>query len=316
MMLLYGNGGVGKTTFASTAPNVLMADCEGGSKYLGMRGIKMDVAVITKWSDMKDFLDAARLDKYDTIVIDPLNELMEKLMTYLKDLKDAKLVQKDGSPTMAGWGWLKNNLRNYLKVLRDIGKHLILITHVTEEKDEDKVIKRPMLMTKLSQEVVNMVDIVAYMTMIQDDAGVSKRVLYVHPESDKYVAKDRTGSLEKYNKPDFNHIYSLVSANFEKTVKASAIQQENENPLMSINPEPIKKVEQKKVEKPSIAKKAMLDAAQAVSHFTDDEFQEVVDAIEINEDQDTRVGMATEQVEKNTRLTDEQRSTLVAMFIL
>ena len=38
LMCVYGEGGVGKTTFCSTAPNPIMADCENGAKYFGLRG--------------------------------------------------------------------------------------------------------------------------------------------------------------------------------------------------------------------------------------------------------------------------------------
>ena len=299
-ILVYGNGGVGKTTFASTAPNVLMADCEGGAKYLGMRGISMDVAHITKWADMKDFLTAAKTDKYETIVIDPLNELMEKLMNYLKELNDAKLIQKDGSPTMAGWGWLKTNLRNYLKVLRDIGKHLILITHVAEDKDEDKLLKRPMLMTKLAQEVVNMVDIVAYMTMIQADDGNSKRVLYVHPESDKYVAKDRTGALDKYNRPDFNHLYELVIKNFDAKLRPADSQATNDKVVKKTTDQPTSKVKaNKKKDDPP----------------TTNDFDALLRQIASSDEKDV-INVASEIIEKIEWLSDDQRSTIVSKFIL
>ena len=75
VMLLYGEGGVGKTTFGSTAPKPILADCEGGAKYFGLRGISMDVAQIEKWSDMKDF---KVIKDYETIIIDPIGELMDK----------------------------------------------------------------------------------------------------------------------------------------------------------------------------------------------------------------------------------------------
>ena len=212
-MLVYGNGGVGKTTFSSTSPKPLMADCEGGTKYFGQRGISIPVALISSWSDMKDFLEEAKKPEYETIIIDPLNELMEKLMIFMKTNGGAKNVQADGNPTMAGWGWLKTNLRNYLKVLRDLDKHLLLITHVDESKDDESLIKRPMLMTKLSQEVVNMVDIVAYMTVVKGDDGKVKRILMVEPESDKYVAKDRSGLLGEIIEPDFQKIVDAIVEN-------------------------------------------------------------------------------------------------------
>jgi phage nucleotide-binding protein len=205
VMMIYGEGGVGKTTFTSTAPTPILADCENGAKYLGLRGIKMDVAQIEKWSDMKDFLELAQSGKYETVIIDPIGELMDKLKRFMIAMGDSKLVQKDGSPTMAGWGWLKKTMRDYIKVLRDTGLHVIIVAHLSEEKDEDRIVKRPKIETKLSDELVSMVDIVAYMTVIQSE-GEAKRILIVDPGNDKYTAKDRTGQLGRIIEPDFSKI--------------------------------------------------------------------------------------------------------------
>ena len=209
VMLVYGEGGVGKTTFASTADKPIMADCENGAKYFGLRGIKMDIAIIQKWADMREFLELARKDEYDTIVIDPLGELMDKLKRFMVATGDSKLAQKDGNPTMAGWGWLKKTMKDYLKILRDTGKHVILVAHIDELKDEDRIIKRPKIETKLVDDIVNMVDIVAYMTVVKDD-GEDKRVLFIDPSSDKYTAKDRTGRLGRIVEPDFKKIINAV----------------------------------------------------------------------------------------------------------
>lgn len=211
LMVVYGEGGVGKTTFAATAPRPLIADCENGSKYFGLRGIESDVALIEKWDDMQEFLEIALTDKYDTIVIDPIGELMEKLVRYMVLKADSKLVQKDGNPTMAGWGWLKQTMRNFLKVMRDSGKHVIVVAHVQEKDDEGRIVKRPMVATKLSEELVNLVDVVGYMTTVNDtETGDTKRVIIVDPSSDKYVAKDRTGKLGRYIEPDFTKIVDGV----------------------------------------------------------------------------------------------------------
>lgn len=209
VMMVYGEGGVGKTTFASTSPNPILADCENGAKYFGLRGIKLDVAQIEKWADMKEFLDIVRAGKHETIVIDPIGELMDKLKRYMVALGDSKLVQKDGSPTMAGWGWLKKTMRDYIKILRDTGKHVLIIAHIDEQKDEDRIVKRPKVETKLSDELVNMVDVVGYMTVVRHE-GEDRRVIIVDPGSDKYTAKDRTGQLGKIIEPDFSKIIKAV----------------------------------------------------------------------------------------------------------
>lgn len=211
LMVVYGEGGVGKTTFAATAPRPIIADCENGSKYFGLRGISSDVGLIEKWEDMQEFMEIALTDNYDTIILDPIGELMEKLIKYMIEKADSKLVQRDGNPTMAGWGWLKQTMRSLLKVMRDSGKNIIIIAHVQEKDDEGRIVKRPMVATRLSSELVNLVDVVGYMTTVSDGDGTdTKRVILVDPASDKFVAKDRTGRLGKYIEPNFSKIVDGV----------------------------------------------------------------------------------------------------------
>lgn len=205
VMMVYGEGGIGKTTFAASAPKPLLADCEGGTKYLGLRGVNIPVALIENWGDMGEVLRLAKGDEYETIIIDPIGELMEKLKRYMVAKGDSKLVQKDGSPSMAGWGWLKKTMKDYLKVLRDLGKHVIIIAHVVEKDDEGRIVKRPSIETKIDRDIVNLVDVVGYMTSIEQD-GEDIRIIRVDANSDKFVAKDRTGQLGKVIPPKFPEI--------------------------------------------------------------------------------------------------------------
>jgi len=206
--MVYGNGGVGKTSFAATAPKPLLLDCENGSKYFGMRGIKVDVVQIQTWKDFEDLelIETIKGSNYETIIVDPIGEAMDKLISGLADFGNSKLVQPDGSPTMAGWGYVKKKMRNFVKFLRDSGKNIILIAHIDEKMDdEQRIVKRPLIATKISEELINMVDVVGYMTTINRD-GEDVRVIVVDPGNDKQTAKDRTGQLGKYIEPDFSKI--------------------------------------------------------------------------------------------------------------
>lgn len=214
VMLVYGQGGVGKTTFASTAPKPILADCENGAKYLGLRGIKLDVALIEKWDDMHEFYKFVKEGKFETVVVDPIGELMEKLMISIKATNNKKFVQADGTLTMAGWGEAKDRMRKFIKTFRDMGKHAIFIAHVQEDKDQDSLIKRPKVATKISDELVSMVDIVAFMTFVKDptdpDSGF-QRAFLLDQDTDKYIAKDRTGQFGKYIiNPDFKKMAEKV----------------------------------------------------------------------------------------------------------
>ena len=219
--MIYGNGGIGKTTFASTAPKPLLLDCENGAKYFGLRGIEIDVIQIQTWKDFEDreLIETVKTGDYETIIVDPIGEAMDKLINGLADFGNSKLVQPDGSPTMAGWGYVKKKMRNFVKFLRDSGKNVILIAHIDEKMDdEQRIVKRPMIATKISEELINMVDVVGYMTSINRD-GEDVRVIVVDPGNDKQTAKDRTGQLGKYIEPDFAKIVKACQGS--KTYKWS-----------------------------------------------------------------------------------------------
>lgn len=212
-MLVYGHGGVGKTTFATTAPKPIIADCEGGTTYMGKRGISVDVVRINTWEDIEEFYKLVKKSDYETIIIDPINEALEKLTDYLKK-KNPRLTNQNEALTLQGWGLVKEKMRNFLKTLRDMEKHLIIIAHVDEKQDEASAIKkRPRLQANLTQELINQMDIVAYMQVIKSTDGTVKRILRVQPESDYFEAKDRTNTLGDIVEPDFTNIVKAVVEN-------------------------------------------------------------------------------------------------------
>lgn len=259
-MLVYGQGGVGKTTFSSTSPKPIIADCENGSKYFGLRGIKVDVAQINSWEDIQEFYKIAKDSEYETIVVDPIGELMEKLKVYIVNSKEKKWVQYDGSLTMSGWGEMKERMRLFIKAIRDLNKHLIIVAHIEEKEDEGKIVKRPKIMTKMSEELIALVDVVGFMetVRIQGEGGdmTDKRIIRVQP-SDKYESKDRTGQLGAIIEPDFqkiinacqgNEVYSWSSAKAKK----QAVKETKEEP---------KEVKDEKVEKTKAGAKDKLKEA-------------------------------------------------------
>lgn len=195
VMILYGRGGVGKTTFAATAPKPLLIDFENGSKYLGERGLNCDVIRMSEWLSAKDKVQLkGLLPNYETIILDPIGEAMEKLISS-PALDGKKFRQNDGSLSMAGWGEAKKQMKGLVKWLRDSGKNVILVAHVAEGKDEEKTTYRIQIATKLSDELPTMVDIISYMGVRKDSEGKKQVVLYTPAQGGNYDSKDRTGRL-------------------------------------------------------------------------------------------------------------------------
>lgn len=254
VMLVYGQGGVGKTTFCATAPNPIIADCENGAKYFGLRGIKVDVAEISGWPDINEFYKYVSKSDHETIVVDPIGELMEKLKIHLVSSNNKKFVQSDGSLTMNGWGEMKDRMRQFIKSARDLNKHLIIVAHVEEKDDEGKLIKRPKIMTKMSEELVAMVDVVGFMEVVKTvDANgdaVEKRIIRVQP-SDKYESKDRTGQLGGIIEPDFTKIINACQGT--ETYHWSSAKAKSTATEIAPAPAPATNAEVKTVAKPVTA---------------------------------------------------------------
>lgn len=194
VMIVYGKGGTGKTTFAASAPRPLILDFENGTKYLGSRGISADVVRLDHWLDNGDKKDLLNLLKdHDTIIIDPLGEAMDKLIDS-PEIKGPKFRTGDGGLTMAGWGEVKKQMRNFIKFLRDTKKNVIIVSHVAEVQTEAGLEHRIQVATKLSDEIPNMVDVISYLG-VKKDGETYKRVLYTPTQGGQFDSKDRTSTI-------------------------------------------------------------------------------------------------------------------------
>lgn len=194
-MLVYGQPGVGKTTLAVSGKNAIIADAEGGTNMLGSRGIEVDIAQIHTWEDIEELYAMLSKDKkYDTVVVDPLGELLDKLIAYLKK---SGFSTASGGLSLPGWGAAKDKFRGMLRAFRDLGVDLVCVAHTTEKTDDDLVITRPKLMARLEEDVCAMMDVVGYMqTLQQEDGTIVHRTNFTPTQ--KFYAKDRSGKLPDY----------------------------------------------------------------------------------------------------------------------
>ncbi len=194
VMVIYGKGGTGKTTFAASAPKPLILDFENGTKFLGDRGIKADVIRFSEWITKAEKLQlAGMIDNYDSIILDPLGEAMDKLIES-KEIVGKLYRNGNGGLTMAGWGEVKKQMKSFLKYLRDTGKNIIIVSHVNEFQSDDGLNHRIQVATKLSDEIPNMVDVISYMGVKTEDETV-KRILYTPTQGGSFDSKDRTGKI-------------------------------------------------------------------------------------------------------------------------
>lgn len=203
--LVYGNPGVGKTTFAtSTKLKTLLLDIENGSRFIGNPDV--DVVRLEKWSELDELPKLVTDNGYQLVVIDSIGELLDLCLDHLK--KQGYTNAKGTSLSLEGWGVAKDVFKRFCRQMRDMNVNVTLIGHTSETDDEGRILVRPKLQAKLHEEVCKMMDIVAHLEVCKDKALKTVHRFRFEP-SEKYYAKDNTGTL-----PDFVDSYPPGDANF------------------------------------------------------------------------------------------------------
>ncbi len=187
---IYGDPGIWKTSLAFTAKNPILFDFDKGAYRASNR---KDTVQIGSWQEVATFT-AQDLASYDTIIIDTAGRALDMITDNLKG--DSRNTRRDGQLSMQGYGKLGGIFTDWLKMLRGMGKDIVLLAHASEDKDGDNVIKRPDMVGGSKKEAYKIADMMAYMTTQQSQNGDIK-VLNFMPSS-TYLAKDsgRIGNVQ------------------------------------------------------------------------------------------------------------------------
>ena len=224
-VLVYGESGVGKTTFASSAPKpILWLESEGGTDSIGMEDRKgIDIARVTGLETYREALGflLSKPDQYATVVLDSFTETQASILKEIMRAAVAADSNRDEfSPLFSEWGRLTGVMREIARGFRDLPMHTVITALQREDTDEltGRVKVRPRLSPALADELPGYMDVVGYMYAKGDvvDAKALKdgdeqpeveRVMLLRPTI-KHVAKLR--APKGSNPPDF-----LVNAEFE-----------------------------------------------------------------------------------------------------
>lgn len=231
-LLVYGDPGVGKTTFAASSAAekelspVLFLNVEGG--MLSVVDYKPDTVDIKSMDDLARAFRylTSSANKYKTVIIDSLSELAQ---LGLDSVVGKALGKNGGSGSkregmddafLEDYGKNTHQIARIIRAFRDLPMHVILTCLSASTMDDAKrETVYPALTPKLRSQIPAYVDIVGYLFVAQDNEGKSTRRMLFQPYG-KFMAKDRSpgGRLGMVmDNPTMPRVYAAITKTAPKS---------------------------------------------------------------------------------------------------
>lgn len=229
-MLVYGDSGVGKTTFAGSADDcpdlrpVLMIDFEGGTESLVRSYPDVQQVRVTTWKEMQAVYDELQRGKtgFRTVILDSLTEIQKfNMYSIMEDLQKMRPDLDPDVPTMREWGKNLEQMRKFVRAFRDLPMNTIFTALKKDDKNDrtGMVTTMPSLSGKLAGEVAAFLDIVAYYYVKRIGSGedAEDRRLLLTQKTETVIAKDRTRSLPVVvEDPTMQTLFDIINSNTSK----------------------------------------------------------------------------------------------------
>ena len=183
-VLIYGQPGIGKTTFGVSAPDAVLFDYDGGVQRIN-GAHQVPTLQPTSWEDTNIALQEIQneMPETKTIVIDTVGKMLDYMSAYIIKT-DPKMAMRDGSLSLKGYGVRKQMFVNFIKQLALMGKNVVFIAHEREERRGEETFKRPEIGGSSANDLIKELDLVGYMYAVGKE-----RVITFDP-AEYYYAKN------------------------------------------------------------------------------------------------------------------------------
>lgn len=133
---IYAQPGIGKTSLAFTADAPLLLDFDQGAHRAANR---RDTVRVNSWNDVAS-INADDLAPYSTVIVDTAGRALDVLTADI--IRRNPKAGRGGALTLQGYGTLKAEFIAWLKHLNGMGKDVVLIAHMDEQRNGDEIIER------------------------------------------------------------------------------------------------------------------------------------------------------------------------------
>jgi len=176
--LIYGQAGMGKTTFAISSPKPLLFDFDNGVhrvNYAHLEGV--DTVQIENYQNFLDVLAKEDLTPYETFVIDTGGKMLDYMGDFIIK-NNTKLGRANGMLTLQGYGERKAMFSSLVKRISVMGKHIVFVAHRETKTEGDDTRYVPQFGGSNYDSLVTELDLVGYM-----EASGRERTITFDPTS-------------------------------------------------------------------------------------------------------------------------------------
>ena len=231
-MLVFGQPGIGKTTFALTAPDPLIIDCDSGMRRVSPQFRKARI-------DVSSYADAEGvfredLTSYKTLVVDTVGKLLDYMIAAI--ITETPKLGYQGNLTLQGYGVLKSKFKAFNDRCSQLGLNVIYVSHDKETSEGDQKVLRPDVAGASLGVLVREMDLVGYM-----ESRNNRRTISFTP-TDRFYAKNTCELPDSIEIEDMRIVpvhdmkwnIEKILARFRDTQAAQNDQLEEYNQLLSI----------------------------------------------------------------------------------
>lgn len=216
-MMVYGQAGMGKTTFALSAERPLLLDFDNGVKRVNMSHLDgVDIVQITSWQDVQMVL-REDLSAYRTIVTDTAGKMGDYITQYVCGNKQ---------PRLQDWGKMNLVYTDFLRQLDMLRKNLVYVCHRDTRKEGDDTVYIPALRDKWYNIIVSGLDLLGYLEM-KSEGGRQVRTITFDPTN-------RNDGKNTCNLKSEMEIPTIVDANGNAIGKNNFIQEKIVKPYIEM----------------------------------------------------------------------------------
>lgn len=170
-MLVYGEPGLGKTTWGLTTKKPLLLDFDAGLRRVKPQHRNhVDYLDVTSYEDVAKLL-SEDLTEYDTLVVDTVGKLLEFMTDFI--IRENPKMSNNGSLTLQGYGVLKAKFQEFNRAIGMQKKNLVFIAHDREEKSGEEKKIRPDITGSSLNMLMREMDLVGYVQAFQNKRTLS-----------------------------------------------------------------------------------------------------------------------------------------------